>query len=40
MTIYELELVKLILEIDPSATVREIAKLIKELRKGRTDARN
>ena len=39
MSIRELEYIKLILEIDPSATVKEIATLIKELRKGRTDAR-
>ena len=39
MSIQELEYIKLILEIDPTSTVREIAKLIRELRKGREDAR-
>ena len=39
MSIQELQYIKLILEIDPSATVREIAKLITELRKGREDGK-
>ena len=35
MSIKELEYIKLILEIDPTSTVKEIAQLIRELRKGR-----
>lgn len=36
MTLQELEYVKLLIEIDQKTTVREIAKLIRELRKART----
>ena len=32
MSIQELEYIRLLLEIDPKATVREIAKVIRELR--------
>jgi hypothetical protein len=35
MSIQELQYIKLILEIDPTTTVREIAHLVRELRKGR-----
>jgi len=35
MSIRELEYIKIILEIDPTSTVAEIAKLIKELKKNR-----
>jgi hypothetical protein len=40
MSIQELEYIKLILEIDTTSTVKEIARLIKELRKGRQNDKN
>jgi hypothetical protein len=39
MSIQELELVKLMIEIDPTTTVKEVSKLLKELRKGRNNER-
>jgi hypothetical protein len=37
MSIRELELIKLMMEIDPSTTVREVIVLLKEIRKGNKD---